>query len=768
MTMSSESNCDYCGLPVPSGSSSQNDEAPKYCCFGCRFASAVTRENGREGELRWTLTRLGVAVFFTMNVMVFSMTLWTQDLYEVDAAQPLAGSFRDLLRYLCLVFSLPVLFLLGRPILENAIEQLRCRVWSTDLLLMTGVVASFLYSALALFRGSAHVYFEVGCMVLVMVTLGRWLEALGRHRANHALDELERLLPAETRVVDPDGNCRSVPRGQIAVGQTIRVVTGGRVPLDGVVSTGLATLDEQLLTGEAVPVEKTVDNPVWAGTLSVGGSIDICVSAASTDGALMRLTELVREARSRHGRYCRLADRVASWFFPVVFVVAVLTLVVHSWTDDPASGIMAAMSVVLIACPCALGLATPLAVWTALGTAAGRQVLFRSGETLERLSEIQSICFDKTGTLTTGKLACESVGVMQSRELPIVLELTRQLTRHSSHPFSLSLSEQLSEFSVHEPMLPVVLTGDPEVASSDSSETRDALDSFSMLTPTLRIESPNEEPGLGIRAFAESEPVMLGSERFLVSHGFEFTEEMNQFIADAVSLGRSVVSLGWRARVVAVFVLSETLRSESRDALTDLCRAGLETHVLTGDSQVRAQSLSRELSVDVEGELLPDGKLKVLEELSVSNGPVAMVGDGVNDAPALAASHLGIAMGCGSDISRDAADVCLLSNDLSRLPWVLDLSRKTTRIVRQNLGWAFGYNSVGILLAACGWLNPVFAAIVMIGSSVIVIGNSLRLASSDSPDGLNEGGPSNEPPAGMPRDGDFDLDQVQPLAEVGN
>ncbi len=690
--------CDFCGLPVPASWWNRGDDAdqrgdePRYCCYGCRFAAAVTQERNEAGAVRWTLTRLGIAIFFTMNVMVFTMALWTQDVYGADPNDALAGSLAELFRYICLICSLPVLFLLGVPLADNALGDLRRRVLSTDLLLVTGVAAAYVYSGISVFRGEGHIYFEVGCMVLVMVTLGRWLEAAGRLQATTALDDLEKLLPESVRLVDESGE-RAVPLKTVTVDQTLRVLPGERFPTDGWIINEFALVDEQVLTGEMQPVEKCPGDAVLAGTLNLDGDVKVTVTAAPGCGSFQRLIDFVRQARLSKGRYQRLADRLAAWFFPVMGTLSLATLLFHGLTKSWESGLLAGLSVVLIACPCALGLATPLAVWAAMGRSAREHVLFQHGLALERLAGVRAIRFDKTGTLTTGDLpVAEFVGDGDRID---ALQRAAALARSSRHALCAAI-----------------------------------LDFIGDDLPPLDAQAVRSVAGRGVtaRLAGETEPTYLGNLRFLQENGLEESVELRQ---RAETADASMTYIGWGGRIRGMFLFDEVLRAEARDALVQLRGAGYDVAVLTGDHRARGEKLARELSVNVRADLLPEDKLAVIYETQRRVGPVAMVGDGINDAPALAAADVGIAMGCGADVSRDAAAVCLLGNDLSQLPRAMQLAKQTVRVIRQNLFWAVGYNTIGVGLACAGMLNPVWAALLMAASSFFVISNSLRLRGTD-------------------------------------
>ncbi len=736
--------CRYCGLPISPGlfSRTRSPENPSeiaatgsdgvadassgerasgedaaYCCFGCRFAAAVAAEGGEEGQNRWTLTRLGLAIFFSMNVMVLTMALWSRDVYadQESVQTTTASAMYELLRFGCLLFSCPVLLMLGQPILEQSWYSLRRGQITMDWLLVAGVVASFVYSALALWTGAPHVYFEVGCMVLVFVTLGRWLEATGKLRTTQAVRSLQRLLPSTARLCIAAGETEDRPLDQVRIGEVIRILPGERIPLDGTVERSRATIDQQLITGESQPVVREQGDRLFAGSLNLDGDLFLRVDAPSSSGTLQRLVELVTAALASKSHEQRLADRVTAWFVPLVGVISVGTFALalhnHGWHD----AIMASLAVVLIACPCALGIATPMAFWAALGTACRKQVLFRNGDALSRLASIQAICFDKTGTLTSGDVEVEQLLVEPSTDRDSLFLLANQLAAASNHPLSRAIVGYVRRAT--------------EGTEADASHRQ-----------AIELEEVQSIAGRGICGThrVSGQRVFLGNLTYLEQSGLVPSAVLPSTESNAAHL---LAYIGWDGKVRGVFQFRETLRDEVRATLESLRQMGVQATILTGDHQARAKLLSDQLQVPVIAELLPHEKLEELQKLRAQYGHIAMVGDGVNDAPALAAADVGMAMGCGADVSRDAADVCLLGNDLARIPWAIEWARQTRRTVRQNLFWAFGYNAVGVSLAIYGWLSPIVAAIAMVGSSLFVISNSLRLASGIR----GEGAISSEP-----------------------
>lgn len=698
---SADPGCAYCGLPLPSAwwrrsRPREAESEPLYCCLGCRLAAEITQQRGEQGDARWTLTRLGLAVFFTMNVMVFTMALWTYEFYPAGSADDSRFSqlLGELFRYLGLLFSLPVLMLLGWPLADNAWRNLRAGLLNTDVLLVTGVAAAYVYSAVSVFRGAGHVYFEVGCMVLVFVTLGRWLEATGKLQASAALDALQKLLPDEVRVLR-DGTEQRVPLVEVAVGDRVRVLPGERIPVDGRLQRSAAAVDEQVVTGEYQPAIKEPGDPLYAGTLNLDADLVVEATATAGEGSLWRLIEMITEARHQKGHYERLADRVARWFIPAVAAIASATFALHLNYHGFEEGLLAALAVLLIACPCALGIATPMAVWAALGTASRAQVLFRNGEALERLAAVRAIRFDKTGTLATATPTVDRFVADPDTDRQSILERAAIAAAASTHGFSRAIDEWIGERP-----------------SSGNATTR-----------TL--------PGRGVLAMLDEEPpvmVLLGSWRWMDEAGQEVPDALRDAVDAALAAGEPFSCLAWGGRLRGVFVFREQLRPEAAAAVRQCAELPCDVGVLTGDHATRAKRLAETLGIACAAELLPGDKVAAIRAAHDTFGSVAMVGDGINDAPALAASDVGIAMGCGADVSRESAAVCLMSNDLLRLPWAVRFARRAVRTIRLNLFWAFAYNTLGIGIAAVGWLNPVLAALAMVVSSLLVVSNSLALA----------------------------------------
>ena len=703
--------CIWCDLPVRP----RADRSPQYCCYGCRLAHTLAEEKGDTGQLRWTVIRLGLAIFFTMNLMAFTMAMWSMDVYDVEP-DPFQQSLFEVFRWLSMTLAIPVLLLLGLPMVTSAFQGRPTNTFFADALIVLGVTAAGLTSAVNVVGGDGPIYFEVGAMVLVMVTLGRWLEAEGKLKATATLDEFARLLPENVhRVQRPEQSTeadRLVPSEEIQPGDLIRVRSGERFPVDGAVVAGEASVDEQIFTGESSPIFRGHGDAVLAGTINLDGLLVIESASTFRGGSFGKLVKLLRQARSQQGRYQRIAESIAQYFLPAVIVIAVATFGWHA-QESVSIAIHNSLSVLLIACPCALGLATPLAIWTAFSKAVQHQVLFRNGEAIERLAGISNVCLDKTGTLTTGQPTVSRFRCFGDDE-PTTRALCLELARTSRHPISVALAEHLA---------------------SD-------VDNRSLVDHDSLFRHCRSNSGKGIEAtLHDGQIVRLGQPAY-VAEPAAFAKLPLDGLAGSTE---SLVACSVDGIVKAVATVEESHRSDIAATLREFRRIGISPWLLTGDREKRAgafvEALAKEGSASSEDTLfrgvysglLPAEKMRRLHTIRNQNGATAMLGDGINDAPVLAAADVGIAMGCGSDIARDSASVCLLGDQLNRVPWAVRLARQTRRTIRQNLFWAFSYNTVGIILAARGVLNPAMSAALMIASSLLVISNSLRLLAFAGP-----------------------------------
>ncbi|PHS01523.1 MAG: copper-translocating P-type ATPase [Blastopirellula sp.] len=696
--------CDYCGLPVGQldtlRAGTAQADVPVYCCFGCRFAASVTSEQGDAAQSQWLMTRLGLAIFFTMNVMVLTLALWSWDVFaeQITSGGVRAEALFELLRYASLMLTTVILLLLGGPLVEKCVDDLMQRKLTTDLLLAVGVLAAFTYSAISVLQKGQHTYFEVCAMILVAVTLGRWLEAISKLKTTQVLRSMEKLLPETFRKLDQQNNEVETPIDELQRGDTFRVLPGERIVTDAVILQGTAAVDEQIVTGESHPKELAAADKVLGGSTCLDGELRLEATATVKEGTLKRLIDAVEQAALAKGTWQKTADRLSAWFLPGVMSIAAVTLVVHWSLFGFHAGLLSSLAVILIACPCALALATPMAVWVAMGHAAKQGVLLRNGDVIDRLAKSTQLMFDKTGTLTTGQAVVEQLVINEraASDEPALKSLFAAVALCSSHRLSTPIRNYCQTTEPGEPM---------------------------QLLENI--------PGLGILASnaQESSPqkYLLGNVRLMRQSGLTLSESLQTTIEQAEQLGTPLVCLGNEQTVLGVLLFREELRPETSATLDWAQQNNFEPTILTGDHSVSRQITAQHPQVVVHAKLLPEDKLAVIRQQQATGASVIMIGDGINDAPSLTAADVGIAMGCGADISRDAADVCLMGSDLSKIPWVVSYSKEVSRTVRQNLTWAVAYNCIGILLAALGLLNPILAALAMLISSLIVIGNSLKL-----------------------------------------
>lgn len=603
------------------------------------------------------------------------------------------------------IITLGVMVVAGGHFYTSAWKSLRNKTATMDTLVALGTGAAWLYSmSVNLWpqwfpMEARHLYYEASAMIIGLINLGHMLEARARQRSSKALERLLDLTPPTARVVTPDGE-KSVPLAQVQPGMTLRLATGDRVPVDGEISQGEAWFDEAMLTGEPVPQEKGAGDPVHAGTVVQDGSVLFTASAVGSHTTLSRIIRMVRQAQSSKPEIGQLADRISAVFVPVVVAIALLSGAIW-YIFGPAPQIVytlvIATTVLIIACPCALGLATPMSIISGVGRAAEFGVLVRDADALQRASTLDTIVFDKTGTLTRGKPEVVSVTTQDGDEAG-ALRLAAALEQGSSHPLAQAIIEKAAGATL------------PQV-----SQFR-----------TLR--------GLGVSGELEGQPCLLGNQVLLAQQHID-TREFDAEIAAQAAQGATPVLLAVAGKARALFAIRDSLREDSVSALQRLHRAGYHLVMLTGDNQTTANAIAKEAGIDeVIAGVLPDGKAQAIKALQQQGRQVAMVGDGINDAPALAQAEVGIAMGGGSDVAIETAAITLMRHSLMGVADALAISRATLRNMKQNLLGAFVYNALGIPVAAgILWpltgtlLNPVVAGAAMALSSITVVSNANRL-----------------------------------------
>jgi len=578
----------------------------------------------------------------------------------------------------------PVYLVGGLYFGKSALAGLRERMLNMDVLIFLGATAAFVYSLVGLaWQNPDYYFFETAATIITLVLIGNWLEARAVERTTTAIGALSDLQEENALRITASGTLVSLPIDEVKVGNYLRVNTGDKIPLDGKILEGTVSVNEAMLTGESLPMEKGVGELLLGGSIIVSGQTTYVVSAGYKDGTLAKIIDLVKTAQADKPSLQRLADRVSAIFVPVVIGIAVLTFLL-GWLTGYATAtqaLMNAIAVLLISCPCAMGLATPTAVMVGVGRLARLGVLIRGGSTVERFAGIKRMVFDKTGTLTTGELKVNNFAVASGADQEKVRSLIHAMEQYSSHP----IAESIRSFLEEQPLAP-------------------APEDFEV----------KETPGLGLAATDKK-----GDEYYLGA--------VRKLPADVeVPEGADVVLLK-NGAYLASLSLSDDLRPGARALVQGLVEEGIEATMLTGDRIEKAEAVAEALGIkEVYAEHLPDQKLERIAALSAEK-PTAMVGDGINDAAALSRADLGISLGGGSAAALDAAQVVLLRDDLSLLTEGRKVADLTLRTIKESLFWAFSYNIVAIPLAALGFLNPMWAALFMAFSDVVVIGNAIRL-----------------------------------------
>ncbi len=617
-----------------------------------------------------------------------------------------------------LLLATPVVLWAGWPFFERGWRSVVSRHLNMFTLIALGTGAAWIYSVVATLApgvfpsalrghgGAVPTYFEAAAVITVLVLLGQVLELRARESTNGAIRALLDLAPKTARRIAPDGREEEVALDAVLVGDRLRVRPGEKVAVDGEVVEGRSSIDESMVTGESMPVTKEVGAKTVGGTMNQTGSLVIRAEKVGRDTMLARIVQMVGEAQRSRAPIQRLADQVAGWFVPLVIGIAILAFA--AWMlvgPEPrfSFALLAAVAVLIIACPCALGLATPMSIMVGVGRGAQAGVLIKNAEALERLERVDTLVIDKTGTLTEGRPAVTKVLPGEGFDERALLRLAASIERASEHPLAIAI-----------------------VAAADAGGIATA--------PVTEFDSP---VGRGAMGIVEGQRIALGNARFMAEHGVDIgllARGADELRRD----GATAIFIGVDGRLGGVIAIADPIKASTPEALAALKAEGVRVVMLTGDNRVTAEAVARRLGItEVEAEILPDGKSAVVERLRREGRVVAMAGDGVNDAPALAAADVGIAMGSGTDVAIESAGLTLLGGDLTGIVRARQLSRATMRNIRQNLFFAFIYNAVGVPVAAGLFypvlgilLSPMIAAAAMALSSVSVVGNALRLRSA--------------------------------------
>jgi len=611
-----------------------------------------------------------------------------------DITLPWSYLGRNASTWIQAILSAVVILGFGQDFHRGMLLQTRQLAANMDTLISLGTLAALFYSVWGMYVGQHHLYFETGVVIAALILLGRYFEARSRGQAGEAIAKLMELGAKTARVIR-EGQESDVPVDQVCVGDILQVRPGEKVPVDGVVVTGTSSLDESMLTGESMPVTKKANDEVFGATINISGAFQMRATKIGGDTILAQIVRLVSEAQGNKAPVQKLADQVSGIFVPVVLGIALLTAVGwYLYSGDLAQSFVPAVAVLLIACPCSLGLATPTAIMVGTGIGARRGILIKNGEALERGRHIDVVVLDKTGTLTEGRPAVSEVVAISEVVTPDdVLRIAASLERMSEHPIGDAVMR----------------------AAKDRNIPLGEIVDFVSVT------------GKGIKGTLANTPVAVGSPRFMREEGIAIEQALPQIEA-LEAKANTTIAVARNGSALGLIAVADTLKSDARAALESLRTDGIATVMITGDNRKTAEAIAAQIPIDeVIAEALPQEKAEHVRRFQQQGRRVAFVGDGINDAPALAQADLGIAVGTGTDIAIEAGNIVLVKGSPLKIVEALKLSRLTFRTIKQNLFWAFVYNIAAIPLAAFGLLNPMVAAGAMAISSVSVIGNSLRI-----------------------------------------
>ncbi len=609
-----------------------------------------------------------------------------------------------------LALTTPVQFIIGFKFYKSAFYSLRWHKITMDLLVVIGSSAAYFYSLYTsiydsklIVSGMKNIYFEASAVIITFVLLGRYLEAITKRKTSSAIHSLLALTPHFATVIR-DSKEVQIPIDQVAVGDIVIVHPGEKIPVDGIILEGYSAVDESMLTGESLPIDKKENDSVTGASINKYGSFKFRATKVGNETFLAQIIKVTEEAQSSKAHIQKIADKVCTYFIPAVMAIAVITFLVwflvifnHNFfiIDKP---IIYAVAVIVVSCPCALGLATPTAIMVGLGKGVKNGILIKNGEDLERTYKINTIVFDKTGTLTTGKLKLSDCILLSDRKQnfskDFVLNLAANAERKSEHPLGQAIYNSVS-----------TSPGFIEIVT----------DTFTTI------------PGKGISSIVDGKLILIGSAAFLKENGIEVNLQ-DEITAPLHNEGKIVVLMSIDNEVYAILALTDVIRENSIDVVRELSNLGIDVIMLTGDNYKTANCVANKLGIkNVIAEVLPESKSQIITSLKKAGNVVAMVGDGINDAPALATSDVGFSIHSGTDVAIETANIVLINNNLMSIPYTIKLSKMTIHKIKQNLFWALIYNAIGIPFAATGHLSPILASAAMALSSVSVVMNSLLL-----------------------------------------
>lgn len=657
---------------------------------GYKAELEIDRDTDREKELREmeiNSLKKSFIISAILSIPLFSAMFF----HMAGVHNPLSNLLNN--GWFQLILATPVQFIIGARFYKGAYNSLRGGGANMDVLIAMGTSAAYFYSVYNLFNGVNEYYFESSAVIITLILLGKLFEAIAKGKTSEAIKKLMGLQPKIARVIR-NGEEIGLPIEKLEIGDVVVVRPGEKVPVDGVITEGHSALDESMLTGESIPVDKTVGDEVIGATINKFGSFKFEARKIGKDTVLSQIIKLVEEAQGSKAPVQRLADKISGIFVPVVVAIALVTFLGFTFIrNDFNSGLINAVAVLVIACPCALGLATPTAIMVGTGKAAENGILIKSGEHLERAHKMDTIIFDKTGTITKGEPELTDILTFNSIGKDEVLRIAASVEKASEHSLGQSIVKYAQEKGI-------------ELADTEE---------FMSIS------------GMGIRARFEDQDVLIGNRRLME----ENKVKLEDYEAEMLRLeeeGKTAMLIVVDGLVFGIIAVADQIKETSLKAIKELQGMNLDIYMITGDNERTAKAIAKQVGIrNILADVLPENKSQAVDRLKSQGRHVGMVGDGINDAPALAAADVGFAIGTGTDVAMEAADITLMRGDLNGVVTAIRLSHRTMKTIKQNLFWAFFYNSVGIPFAALGFLNPMVAGAAMAFSSVSVVTNSLRL-----------------------------------------
>ncbi len=598
--------------------------------------------------------------------------------------------------YFQFVIATPVQFIIGFRFYKNAYYALKAKSANMDVLIAMGTSAAYFYSVYNTFFTQGmmkELYYESAVVIITLILLGKYFEAVAKGKTSEAIKKLMGLQPKTARLIR-DGQEIDVPIEEVEIGDIIVVRPGEKIPVDGKIVEGHSSIDESMLTGESLPVEKKTGDLVVGASINKLGSFKFQATKIGKDTVLSQIIKMVEDAQGSKAPIQKIADTVSGVFVPIVVGIAVLTFIIWTFViGDSTMGFVSAVAVLVIACPCALGLATPTAIMVGTGKGAENGILIKGGEHLERAYKVNAVVLDKTGTITKGQPEVTDIIPIGNGDIMDILKLAAITEKKSEHPLGVAIYEK---------------------GVQDMNNIKDP-DIFEAI------------PGKGVKAEIDGQIIYLGTRKLMASQNMD-TSAIESIITELEDDGKTAMIMAMDRQIEAIIAVADTIKDTSKEAIATLRKMHVDVYMITGDNQRTANAIAKQVGIDhVLAEVLPENKAVEVEKLKAKGKVVAMAGDGINDAPALATADIGLAMGTGTDVAIEAADITLMTGDLRAIPASIGLSKKTMGKIKQNLFWAFFYNTIGIPFAALGLLNPMIAGAAMAFSSVSVVTNSLSL-----------------------------------------